>query len=188
MTLVAITQEEFDVEITLAYATAENIAGAAIYAQAHCFLHPDAARHLGQAVELAKPLGFRLKIFDAFRPREAQDKLWSKFPDPAFVADPRIGSPHARGVAVDLTLIRRDDGTELDMGTGFDDFTPHSRHGAQSITVEQQLNRIKLLGLMTAAGWDWYEDEWWHYHLFDRESYPLLHDRDAPRPMMSAPG
>lgn len=184
MTLLAITQEEFDVEIALAYATAENVTGAAIYAQPHCFLHPDAALHLKRAIDLARPLGYRLKIFDAFRPREAQDRLWSKFPDPTFVADPRIGSPHSRGVAIDLTLVRREEAIELDMGTGFDDFTARSCHGAQGITVEQQLNRLTLLGLMTAAGWDWYEDEWWHYHLFDRESYPLLGDSDAPEPMM----
>lgn len=188
MTLIAITQEEFDVEIALAYATAENITGAPIYAQANCFLHLDAALHLRRAIDLVGPLGYRLKIFDAFRPSEAQEQLWSKFPDPTFVADPRIGSPHARGVAIDLTLVRRDDATEVDMGTGFDDFTARSCHGAQSITVAQQMNRTTLLGLMTAAGWDWYEDEWWHYHLFDRESYPLLNDRDAPESMMSAAG
>ena len=184
MTLIPITQENFDVELALVYATEENITGAAIYARPHCFLHEDAAKLLARAVALARPLGYRLKIFDGFRPAEAQKKLWDRFPDPAFVADPRIGSPHSRGAAIDLTLIRRDSGLDLDMGTAFDDFTPRSRHGAQDIEAEPQLNRLTLLGLMTAAGWDWYEEEWWHYHLFDREDYPLLTDIEAPERLM----
>jgi len=184
MTLVAITQEEFDVELALAYATADNITGEVIYTHARCFLHRDAAERLAHTVALARPLGYRLKIFDGFRPTEAQWKLWAKFPDPEFVADPRIGSPHSRGAAVDLTLVHRDGGRELDMGTGFDDFTTQSHHGMQDISAEAQLNRLALLGLMTAAGWGWYASEWWHYHLFDREDYPLLDDSAAPASMM----
>src|SRR6185369_5892713 len=120
MAMVEITTADFDVEIALAYATAENITGKPIYRQAACYLHENAAAKLRVAIQLAAPLGLRFKIFDAYRPGEAQWKLWEAFPSEEFVANPRRGSPHSRGVAVDLTLIDAG-GKELDMGSGFDE-------------------------------------------------------------------
>ena len=117
------------------------------------------------------------------RPVEAQWALWNAKPDPEFLADPRRGSPHSRGVAVDLTLLDGD-GRELDMGTAFDAFTPLSHHGRTDVSPEAQRNRLLLMGLMTAAGWDFYRNEWWHYQLFDARRYPLVCDADLPRPMM----
>jgi D-alanyl-D-alanine dipeptidase len=176
MTLISIAPPQFDVEIDLRYATADNFTGKPVYARAEPLLHPDAARNLARAVEQAAALGLRLKIFDAFRPSEAQWKLWEFNPDPDFVADPRRGSPHSRGVAVDLTLIDAASGQELDFGTGFDEFTPLSHHGCTEISREAQRNRHLLLGLMSAAGWDFYRREWWHYQLFDSRRYPVLSD------------
>jgi len=183
MALVEITPSSHDVEIDLAYAGADNFTGRPVYRRAACYLHADAERLLGRAVDLAAAQGFRLKIFDAFRPTEAQWVLWNHTPDPDFLADPRRGSPHSRGVAVDLTLIDGD-GRELEMGTGFDAFTPRSHHGDTGITPEAQRNRLVLLGLMTQAGWDYYRNEWWHYQLFDSRRYALIDDKDLPRPMM----
>src|SRR5271165_613713 len=153
MSLVEIRPEALGVSLEIAYATAQNFTGKPIYARAGCYLHPDAAEGLARAVALARPLGLRLKIFDAFRPSEAQWKLWEARPDPEFVADPRRGSPHSRGVAVDLTLVDAE-GRDLDMGTGFDAFTPLSHHGTTEVAVSAQRNRLLLLGLMTSAGWD----------------------------------
>ncbi len=181
--LVEITPRSHDVVLDLAYATARNITGKPIYRQAICYLHEDAAQALERAVELARPLGWRLKIFDALRPSEAQWRLWDACPDPEFLADPRHGSPHSRGVAIDLTLLDAS-GAELDMGTGFDAFTPLSHHGSTAVGVAAQRNRLLLLGLMSAAGWDFYRNEWWHYQLFDPRRYPLLADAQLPRPMM----
>jgi D-alanyl-D-alanine dipeptidase len=70
------------------------------------------------------------------------------------------------------------------MGTGFDAFTPLSHHGCVEVSVEAQRNRLLLLGLMTAAGWDFYRNEWWHYQLFDARRYPVLGDAALPAPMM----
>jgi len=98
---------------------------------------------LGRAVELAGALGLRLKLFDAFRPSEAQWVLWNKFPDPEFLADPRRGSPHSRGVAVDLTLVEAG-GAELDMGTGFDCFDARSHTLSGAISAEQKRARATL--------------------------------------------
>ena len=183
MALEEISPRGFDVDIDIAYATPNNFTGKPVYARPGCYLHPVAAAALKRAVALAKPLGYRLKIFDAFRPSEAQWMLWNFRPDPEFLADPRKGSPHSRGVAVDLTLVDGA-GKELDMGTGFDAFTPLSHHASTGIPVAAQKNRLLLLGLMSAAGWDFYKNEWWHYQLFDSKRYKLLSDADLPVPMM----
>ena len=183
MALREITRDAFDVELEIAYATSANFTGRPVYARPGCYLHPDAADALARAIALAKPLGYRIKIFDAFRPSEAQWVLWNFRPDPEFLADPRKGSPHSRGAAVDLTLIDRH-GRELDMGTGFDEFTPRSHHASTEVSEAAQRHRFLLLGLMSAAGWDFYKNEWWHYQLFDSKKYPLLSDKDAPQPMM----
>ncbi len=173
--LTEILPPRFAVDIDLAYAGPDNFTGAPIYRRNACFLHADAAAALARAQGLAGPLGYGLRIFDAFRPAEAQWVLWRHTPDPDFLADPRRGSPHSRGVAVDLTLVDRG-GAALDMGTAFDAFTPRSHHGNADISTTAQRNRLVLLGLMTAAGWDFYGNEWWHYQLFEARRYPLPSD------------
>ena len=183
MSLVEIAPEEFDVALDIAYATARNFTGRPVYARPACYLHSDAAEALRRTVRLARGIGLGICIFDAFRPTEAQQVLWDHTPDPEFLADPRKGSPHSRGVAVDLTLLGGN-GTPLDMGTAFDAFTPLSHHGSTGVRAEAQRNRLVLLGLMTASGWDFYRNEWWHYQLFDARSYPLRGNGDLPEPMM----
>ena len=182
-TYVEIDAKAYNVDIYLAYATTDNFTGRPVYANAHCFLHADAAEHLAHAIELAGRLGYRMLIYDALRPSEAQWALWNHTPDPDFLADPRRGSPHSRGVAVDLTLID-DAGVPLDMGTTFDAFTPLSHHGA-NVSRDTQSNRHLLLGIMSTAGWDFYSKEWWHYQLSEPRRYPLAEDRDLDRPMMA---
>src|SRR5215470_5551018 len=105
MTLVPIAPPEHDVVLDIVYATAANFTGAPIYTRAAAYLHPDAVAALQRAIALARAVGLKLKIYDAFRPTEAQWKMWNHTPDPEFLADPRRGSPHSRGVAVDLTLL-----------------------------------------------------------------------------------
>ena len=184
MSLVSIAPPDFDVETEIAYATARNFTGKPVYGRPGCYIHRSAAEKLALAIAIARPFGLRLKIFDAFRPSEAQWVLWRTRPDPNFLADPRRGSPHSRGVAVDLTLVD-DDKRELDMGTGFDAFTPLSYHGVTAgISTDGQRNRLVLLGIMTSAGWDFYRNEWWHYQLFNAREYPLLSDKDLPQSMM----
>jgi len=182
--LIEVTPPRHGVLLDLAYATADNFTGAPVYGRAACYLHPHALDKLERARDLAAAIGLRLKIFDAFRPTEAQWVLWTHTPDATFVADPRVGSMHGRGIAVDLTLTDQT-GAELEMGTGFDDFSPRSHHGRTDISVAAQTNRALLLGLMTAAGWEFYTKEWWHYQLPGaRQAYPLLSDSVLPEPMM----
>jgi D-alanyl-D-alanine dipeptidase len=181
--LVEIDPARHGVRLAIAYATGDNFTGRPIYARPGCYLHPAAAERLEKAVALARPLGLSLLIFDAFRPSEAQWRLWEARPDPGFLADPRRGSPHSRGIAADLTLLDAD-GAPLDMGTPFDAFTPLSHHGSTGVSTAAQRNRLLLLGLMSAAGWDFYAREWWHYQLFEPRRYPLLCDSVLPLPMM----
>ncbi len=180
MSLVEISPATHPVRVDLKYATADNFTGKPVYrADARCFLHPEAAEKFEVAIQLADAQGYQFLIFDAYRPPEAQWKLWEHTPDPNFLADPAKGSPHSRGVAIDLTLTRRD-GTPLDMGTGFDAFTPLSHHGNQQVHAQAQRNRLLLMGIMTTAGWDFYRNEWWHYQLFNaRATYPLVSDAEA---------
>ncbi len=180
-----ITEESFGVVLDILYATPDNFTGAPVYGRPACYLHPDAAALLRRAVDLAGRIGFRLKVYDGFRPSEAQWRLWTHTPDPDFISDPRRGSPHSMGAAVDLTLIDAASGTCLDMGTPFDDLRPLSYHGDTSIGADAQRNRALLLGIMTAAGWDFFRNEWWHYQLFKpRGRYPVLTDLAAGTRMM----
>jgi len=184
--LTEITKPEFDVEIEIAYATSNNFTNAPVYcgaAGSKCFLHPVAAQKLQTAIKYAAGLGLRFKIFDAYRPTEAQFKLWEYTPDPNFLANPHSGSPHSRGVAIDLTLIDAQ-GTELDMGTAFDEFDPKSYHSNLIISAAAQKNRRIILGIMVASGWDWYDNEWWHYQLPNPRAYKLLSDYEAGTEIM----
>ncbi len=175
MILTEIAPPRFDVDLDLRYATADNITGAPIYRRACCLLHADAVPALERAISLARGIGCRLRLFDGYRPAEAQWRLWETLPDPQFIADPRQGSHHSRGVALDLTLADAD-GSPLAMGTGFDDMSARSHHGRTDLSPEAQRHRALLLGVMVGAGWLPYPYEWWHYQLSHAEGYPLLAD------------
>lgn len=183
MALVEIAPPAYDVFVDLRYATADNLTEKPIYRQASCYLHPDAAKALARAAALAVPLGLKLYVFDAYRPPAAQWALWNHLPNSEFIADPRRGSHHSRGVAVDLTLATPD-GRALEMGTGFDAITPLSYHADTAVSLEAQRNRFLLLGIMSAAGWDFYAKEWWHYQLFQPRGYPLIEDGAMAPAMM----
>ncbi len=144
MDLVEITRPAYDVDFEIIYAGENNFTGKPVYRRPACYLHPDAADALGRAIGAARALGLRFRIFDAFRPTEAQWVLWKHTTELDFLADPRRGSPHSRGVAVDLTLIDGD-GRACEMGTGFDAFTPLSHHGNFGVSTTAQRNRLVLL-------------------------------------------
>ena len=183
--MIEILPERFPVQLALAYATPDNIVGRPIYRRAACFLHPHALPLLERAIALAAALGLRLKIFDAFRPAEAQWVLWNAAPGSPYVADPRRGSPHSRGVALDLTLVDGASGRELDMGTPFDSFEERAHHGYMPLPPSVLRHRSILLGIMSAAGWDFYSKEWWHYQMFDPRRYPVFSDSAAGTALMA---
>ncbi|MBV8401868.1 MAG: D-alanyl-D-alanine dipeptidase [Acetobacteraceae bacterium] len=167
-------REEDGFVLDIRYATADNPAQRALYTRPAALVLPPAYALLMRANARARALGLRLRIFDAFRPVEAQWALWHAIPDKRFVADPRQGGLHPRGAAVDLTLEDAASGESLPMGTGFDAMTESSAHDSIDVAAEAQRNRALLLGLMTAAGWGNYRLEWWHYHLLDAKRHPPL--------------
>lgn len=164
----------------LRYATPDNLTGAPIYRRPVAMLLPEARACLLAARDRAAALGLRLKVFDAFRPMEAQWALWHAVEDKRFVSDPRLGGVHPRGAAVDLTLCDAATGAELPMGTGFDAVDPASAHGSLSVPAADQRNRALLLGLMVAAGWEPYLLEWWHYQLPQPRRFPALSASAVP--------
>jgi D-alanyl-D-alanine dipeptidase len=171
--LVEITEASLNILLDLRYATKNNVTGKPIFMENRCFLHADANVLLKRSIELAKEQGLKFKIFDAYRPRAVQEALWAHSPDPMYVTPPEKGSPHTRGVAIDLTLVDAS-GKELDMGTEFDDFLPKAHHGGSPISAQVAANRYLLLGIMMSAGWDLYMNEWWHYQVFKARDYPLI--------------
>jgi zinc D-Ala-D-Ala dipeptidase len=183
MTLINISSEKYDVDLDIRYASPNNFTGAPIYRRPVCFLIEEAAEKLARAIALAAAMGYRFRIYDGFRPTEAVQALWDHTPDPTYLTHPSNGSPHSRGTAIDLTLLD-DTGQELEMGTDFDAMTDLSHHGAQDISAQAQKNRAILLGIMTAADWDFYRNEWWHYQLFRPRRYPTLSDAASGADMM----
>ena len=162
--LVEIKPQEHGVALDIRYATPDNMAGRPIYAQARCFLRPEAAAALKRAAALARHAGFRLVVFDGYRPPQAQRILWKACPDPHYVIPPEVGSMHTRGVAVDLTLAD-ESGTPLDMGTDFDDMRSLAWPASREVSPEALRNRMMLAGIMHAAGFVGIATEWWHFQL-----------------------
>ena len=179
--LIEITSATHGVDIDLVYATARNLTGKPIYKTAHCLLLEPAEAALRRAVELAGQIGTTLRIFDAYRPPQAQQVLWDFLPDPTYVADLTRGSNHSRGTALDLTLLDAH-GEELDMGTGFDAMTIESEHFHPGLRLEVQRNRMLLLGVMHGAGFTHIKSEWWHYELPGSRALPLI-DNSASGPL-----
>ena len=171
--LINIAEQKLDIIIDLRYASSNNFTKEIIYKTNECLLHFEAFEHLSIACELAQKLNYKIKIFDAFRPVYAQEKIWEILPNSEFISPPLKGSPHSRGVAVDLTLTK--DNVELDMGTDFDEFSKLSYHGSKEISELAYRNRLILLGIMMSAGWDFFRNEWWHFQLFNSKNYPILY-------------
>ncbi|MEZ0605528.1 D-alanyl-D-alanine dipeptidase [Paraburkholderia sp. IW21] len=176
--LIEITPATHGVHIDLVYATPRNLTGKPIYKAAHCLLLEPAEAALRRAVELARNIGATLRIFDAYRPPQAQQVLWDFLPDPTYIADLSRGSNHSRGTALDLTLVDAN-GEELDMGTGFDAMTIESEHFHPGLPEHVQRNRTLLLGVMHGAGFTHIKSEWWHYELPGSLALPLLDNSES---------
>jgi len=164
-----------DLVLDLRYATPDNFLGKAVYPpDARCYLRRPVAERLARvARRLREADGTRLRVFDCYRPLSVQKQMWAIFPQPGYVADPKTGSVHNRGAAVDLTLAAPD-GTALPMPTPFDTFTREAWHGYAGATPEQIRNRERLRTAMEAEGFHRIRKEWWHYEAPDRKAYPVL--------------
>lgn len=172
--LTKIEQQNFDVLVDLMYANTSNIFGKKFYPHtATCMLHTDAALCLKRAAQLVTPLGLRIKILDAYRPQTVQQHMWDMVPNGNYLADPKIGSNHSRGVALDVTLVDRNQ-CELNFGTPVDYMDKRSHHFNSDIITQGYHNRLILLSIMVGAGFKYIDNEWWHYELKNAKDYPLL--------------
>lgn len=160
-----------DIVIDLRYSTDNNFTNQQIYDFTDAWLRFGTVKKLLQVQEELKESGYRLKIWDGFRPPSAQFKLWDVCPDPTYVSNPNNGfSSHSRGNTVDITLVFAD-GTELVMPTGFDDFSQKADRDYSDCSKDAADNALFLEELMIKYGFKPYFGEWWHFT--DTQSYPV---------------
>jgi D-alanyl-D-alanine dipeptidase len=161
------------VQVDLKYATPDNFTGQAVYHFNRCLLHKEAAMRLHAVQVELEAMGLGLKIWDGFRPIEAQWKFWEMMPDERYVSDPRKGGRHTKGTAVDVTLVNKD-GEELPMPSGFDDFSEKAHYNYLGASEEATRNRNLLRKVMEKHGFVGLETEWWHFDLIGWQQYPLI--------------
>ncbi|MEI8059486.1 MAG: M15 family metallopeptidase [Ferruginibacter sp.] len=118
--------------------------------------------------------GLALKIFDAYRPYSVTEKMWELVHDDLYTADPKNGSGHNRGAAVDLTLVNLATSLELNMGTGYDNFSDTAHHAFTNLPEEVLQNRLLLKKIMELHGFKAFDTEWWHYSLSNTKEYELM--------------
>jgi zinc D-Ala-D-Ala dipeptidase len=162
-----------NIKLDIRYATTNNFTKKAIYPIAKCFLQKPAALALKKVENELKSIGLGLKVFDGYRPLSIQHIFWEIMPDERYVANPKNGSRHNRGCAVDVTLIRPD-GSDLMMPTEFDDFTEKAHSNYIDLPKEIIQNRTLLRRIMERHGFTALPTEWWHFDFKGWEKYPLL--------------
>ena len=163
-----------DMAVELRYATERNFTGQRIYAFSELWLRYGTVKKLMLVQDELRQKGLSLKIWDGFRPTSAQFQLWNVCPDPKYVSDPHKGfSSHSRGNTVDITLLDGG-GAELEMPTGFDDFSALADRDYSDCPREAAENAIFLEQLMLRHGFKPYSGEWWHFS--DTQAYPVEED------------
>ena len=168
---VRIEQYVEGIVIDLKYATTDNFTGQIIYNSGEAWLRYGTVKKLMLVQQELAEYGYRLKLWDGFRPPSAQFKLWEICPDPTYVSDPNKGfSNHSRGNTVDVTLVDSS-GKELVMPTGFVDFSALADRDYSDCSAEAARNAILLEEIMEKYGFKGYRGEWWHYT--DTDSYEV---------------
>lgn len=153
-----------DIYVELRYATENNFTGVKIYDFTEAYLRYGTVKKLAQVQKELKQQGYSLKIWDAYRPFEAQQKLWEVYPDPNYVANPANGmKKHNLGGTVDITMVAAD-GSVISMPTEFDDFSLKADRNYSDIDNEEAVNNVMILqNAMENNGFTGYQGEWWDY-------------------------
>jgi D-alanyl-D-alanine dipeptidase len=173
--LVELIRLDSSFKLDIRYATNNNLAGKPVYTEARAFLQRPAAENLVQVNNDLKLLGYGLLIFDGYRPWSVTKKFWDMTPkeNKIFVADPKKGSKHNRGCAIDLSLYELASGKEVTMTGVYDEMSERSYPYYKGGTDEQRRMRDLLRTKMEANGFTVYEYEWWHFDFKDWKSYPI---------------
>lgn len=153
-----------DIYVELRYATENNFTGVKIYDFTEAYLRYGTVKKLTQVQKELKLQGYSLKIWDAYRPFEAQQKLWEVYPDPNYVANPANGmKKHNLGGTVDITMVAAD-GSVISMPTEFDDFSLKADRDYSDIEDEEAVKNVMILqNVMENNGFTGYQGEWWDY-------------------------
>ena len=153
-----------DIYVELMYATENNFTGVRIYDFTDAYLRYGTVKKLANVQKELKEQGYRLKIWDAYRPFEAQQKLWEVYPDPNYVANPANGmKKHNLGGTVDITMVAAD-GSVISMPTEFDDFSLKADRDYSDIEDEEAVKNVMILqNAMENNGFTGYQGEWWDY-------------------------
>ena len=146
------------------YATADNFLKEKVYPCAECFLRVKTVKSLLEANKMFLAKGYKIKLYDCYRPKAIQKKMFQLVPDANYVANPKKGSIHNRGGAVDISLVDFN-GIELDMGTKFDFFGKEASHNYLSLSDTVLANRKILKEIMLQNNFKSFDSEWWHYNL-----------------------
>ena len=160
-----------DAVIDMRYATADNFTGKQLYPVARCKLRRAVAARLAKAAKALRAQDRRLVLWDCYRPTSIQKELWKRVPDPRYVADPKVGSKHGRGAAVDVALADKD-GKPVALPTKFDDFS-EAAHRDHALAGDAGAEARRLEQAMTGAGWKPLATEWWHFDAPDSATYAL---------------
>jgi zinc D-Ala-D-Ala dipeptidase len=163
-TFVNLKEYSADFVYDMKYATEDNFLKAKVYDCAECFLRLQTVKALVKANTKFMRKGYRIQLFDCYRPLDIQKRMWQIVSNPEYVADPAKGSIHNRGGAVDISLVDTN-GKALDMGTPFDFFGPEASHNFDNLPDEVKKNRLFLKRIMQQNGFISFDSEWWHYNL-----------------------
>lgn len=162
-----------EIDIELPYATEKNVVGKKLYANNNAYLRYGTAVKLKEANEDFKKLGYLIKVWDAYRPSSVQYDLWRKVADSRYIVDPKKGSVHSRGAAVDITIVDKD-GKELLMPTGFDGFSEKADKNYKDVSSDRVANAKILENVMVKNGFKSVYTEWWHFNDNIWESYDIV--------------
>lgn len=159
----------------LRYATINNFMKEQLYKNGDAtFLRLPAAEALSKVQHELNEKGLSLKVWDAYRPYSVTVRMWELIKDDRYVADPKKGSGHNRGIAIDLTIINNTTGAELNMGTDFDNFSDTAQPGFTHLPEEVLQNRLLLKNLMEKYGFKVLETEWWHFYWSKAADFELM--------------
>ncbi|KZS42962.1 peptidase M15 [Aquimarina aggregata] len=161
-----------DFVFDMKYATKDNFLKKQVYDCAKCLVRDEVAKALIAANNDLQKQGYRIKFFDCYRPHSVQKKMWKIFPNPGYVANPKGGSIHNKGAAVDITLVRSGGGA-IDMGTKFDHFGKKAHHAYTKLSKEVLANRKLLRTTMEKHGFKTIKTEWWHYNFKSNQGYKI---------------
>ena len=162
------------VKLDIRYATTNNFTEEIIYNSPKAFVRQPVAKSLRIIQESLNKQGLGLVIFDAYRPYSATVKFYEIYKDTNYVASPWKGSRHNRGAAVDVSLVDLETGEELQMPTGYDNFSEAAHPDYNNLPENVLKNREILINEMQNHGFRVYPYEWWHFDFIGWEAYDLM--------------